>query len=124
MAEKRDMDEIYKEARRRADKKIKFYRHLRSYITVNVIMMALNLFSGNGLSWLPVAFFWGIGLFTHYVSVFGFPGTDGMMSKDWEKQQVEKEIRQLEQGKSEDTLELPRIKEKVRQKNWDEGDLV
>lgn len=102
-----------------AYQQVKFYRHLRSYISVNALMLALTLFNGDGLFWLNVMFFWGIGLAAHYLSVFGLPGTQGMLSKDWE-------ARMLGEGKR-GTEEEPYFdleKSKPRQKAWNDRDLV
>ena len=41
-------DDLYKRAARRADEKIGFYKHLASFIVVNVVLAIINLLTGNG----------------------------------------------------------------------------
>ncbi len=118
-------DRRYRRNRRRrqtssAEEKVKFFKHLTAYIIVNVMMLAVNLFMGTYRNWLPVIFFWGIGLAFHYVKAFGF-GKRGVGSKDWENKMLNKGSRdEQEEG---DHLELRDI-EKEPEKNWKEEDLV
>ena len=61
----------YREAKRRAERKIGFYIHLTVFLAVNGGLILLNLLLAPGKVW---AFWplmgWGIGLFFHGVSVF------------------------------------------------------
>ena len=41
-------DELYRRAAKRADEKIGFYKHLSSYIVVNVILIVLNFLTSPG----------------------------------------------------------------------------
>ncbi|ADC46511.1 hypothetical protein mru_0660 [Methanobrevibacter ruminantium M1] len=64
-------DKLYDKAERRVDEKIKFYRHLYSYIAVNVILAVINLIFFKGDWWfLWVSLFWGIGLVSHFIKTF------------------------------------------------------
>lgn len=74
-------------------KKIKgFYVHLLVYIVINVFLIGANtneFVRGNSEFWrfetFSTAFFWGIGLFSHGMSVFGrniFFGTN------WEERKI------------------------------------
>jgi len=41
-----------------------------------------------------IAFFWGIGLFFHYIQVHGFPGMED--EDEWEEKEIEKEVRRMQ----------------------------
>ncbi len=107
---------------RRAYQKIKFFRHLRTYIVVNFFMLLINIFDGEPFGWMPVIFLWGIGLGLHYLKVFGLPGS-GIFSRDWEQKLIEKEIENLE-DQEEELEDFGRLKVKEKRKSWDEKDLV
>ena len=95
----------------RGGKKWKFYKHLRVYLLVNLIMGVLAFReSGEPLEWLPVAFFWGIGLLFHYLRV------SRPRSREWEGRLLTGERHTQEE------LELGRMR--PRRKAWDERDLV
>lgn len=102
-----------------AEEKVKFYKHLSAYVIVNVMMMAVNALSGTYRNWLPVIFFWGIGLAFHYIKAFGF-GPQGVGSKEWENKMLNKGGKTTEEEESLDLKEL----EKDPEKNWSEEDLV
>ena len=40
-------DDLYKRASKRADEKIGFYKHLASFILVNIIFVIINLLTSN-----------------------------------------------------------------------------
>jgi hypothetical protein len=82
-------DREIKEAKKRVKKKKDFYGHLMVYLAVNLVF----LFITRG-GWRFVSLFWGIGLASHFFSVFGIPGT-GQGSDEWEQQEVEKELRKM-----------------------------
>lgn len=66
-------DELYKKAEKRADEKIGFYRHLYSFISVNVILAILNAVTSFGNWWFYwITIFWAIGLIGHFLKVFVF----------------------------------------------------
>ncbi|WP_299053061.1 2TM domain-containing protein [uncultured Polaribacter sp.] len=87
----------------RAKKKVKemkaFYIHLIVYVLVNIFLSGIIIFgltqSGETLAEATSNFgvystwiFWGIGLFFHWLNVFGF---GSIISKDWEAKKI-KEI--------------------------------
>lgn len=84
-------DDLYKRAARRADEKIGFYKHLASFIVVNVVLAIINLLTGNGELWFYwITAFWGIGLIGHFVKVFIVNGRlednrEDMIQKEMEK---------------------------------------
>jgi signal transduction histidine kinase len=64
-------EQILRRARRRAAAEVSFYGHLMSYLGVMGFLALINLFT----SWYPwflwPALGWGIGLFSHWMAVFG-----------------------------------------------------
>ncbi len=83
---------LKEEAYLRAQKKVKalvgFYWHLASYVIVNLFLIIL--ITSNGVPFFSfgtfaTAFFWGIGLFFHFLGVFG-PGL--LFGKNWEERKI------------------------------------
>jgi two-component system sensor histidine kinase HydH len=64
-------EEVLERARRRAAAEAGFYGHLMSYLGVIAFLALINLFT----TWYPwfiwPALGWGIGIFSHYMAVFG-----------------------------------------------------
>ncbi|MEM5564548.1 2TM domain-containing protein [Psychroserpens sp. AS72] len=80
------------EAYLRAQKKVKammgFYWHLASYVIVNVFLIILITSNGGTLfsfGTFSTAFFWGIGLFFHFMGVFG---PNFFFGKKWEERKI------------------------------------
>ncbi len=90
------------------DSRAAFFRHLRAYILVN----ALVVFGGPGYSsgWMTASMLWGVGVFLHYLNVFGWP--EGKRSP-WERKENELV----------DELELPEPEAEQRPE-WRDKDLV
>ena len=91
-------DESYNAAYKRVKKLKGFYSHVKIYIIVNLIIIvssrSRSIFTGgidfSGLSeWhtYSTAFFWGIGLAAHGLSVFG---ANLFFSEEWEKKKIQK----------------------------------
>jgi hypothetical protein len=90
-------DELYEKAARRADEKIGFYKHLYSFVGVNVLLFIINVVTnflnpGNEGGWwfYWVTLFWGIGLLIHFVKTFILTerlddNRDAMIEKEMEK---------------------------------------
>ena len=123
-------EDRYFEAKKIVRKKKRFYRHLGSYLAVNTVMFFVVLFQDGSLEWLIPASFWGIGLFIHYTSVFGFPGRKGLGGSEWEQQEIEKEMNKM---RSETDFEEPEFIDKEElelkefqtiRKKWNDSDLV
>lgn len=73
-------------------KKIKgFYIHLLVYIVINIMIIAVNIQNlETGESYFQfknffTAFFWGIGIVSHALSVFG---PDLFLGNDWEEKKI------------------------------------
>ncbi len=88
----------------RAKKRVKsiagFYKHLMAYVLVNLFLLTLKyikLEPGENFlefSTLSTAFFWGIGLVFHALSVFG---SNVFLGNDWEEKKI-KELMDKNQG--------------------------
>ena len=81
----------YEKALKRVKKIKGFYTHLLVYVVINLMIVILNIQGlGKGESYFKLenfftAFFWGIGLVTHGLSVF-LPGM--VMGKNWEEKKI------------------------------------
>ncbi len=64
-------EEARRRARRRAAAEAAFYGHLVTYFAVMALLAFINLFTGGGPWFLWPAFGWGIGIFSHFMSLFG-----------------------------------------------------
>ena len=65
--------ELYSRAEKRVDEKMDFYRHLYSFIAVNIILIVINVLFSRGEWWFYwVTLFWGIGLVSHFLKTFVF----------------------------------------------------
>ena len=64
-------EELLIRARKRADAKITFYSDLSLYLIVNFLLIAVWWYYGGGFPWfLFVVFFWGLGVFSHWLVLF------------------------------------------------------
>ena len=91
-------------------------------------MFLINLMTSPGTWWFIWAIAgWGMAVLGHYFRVFGIPG---LMGRNWESDQFEKELDKLEQEKRyQEELELPpeelELKDPVElEKKYNEDDLV
>jgi len=93
-----NLTEIEKHKFEKAKKRVKsiagFYKHFMIYVLVNLFLISLKYFNLDpgekffDFSTFSTAFFWGIGVAFHALSVFG-PGF--FLGNDWE----EKKIREI-----------------------------
>jgi uncharacterized membrane protein YdbT with pleckstrin-like domain len=66
-----DRNEKYEIARKIAVRKVAFIRHAITYLVVVAGLAAVNNLTYNGYQWwLWVAFGWGIGVVSHFLSTF------------------------------------------------------
>ncbi|HEY9184631.1 MAG TPA: 2TM domain-containing protein [Salegentibacter sp.] len=92
----------YKNAQKRVKDIKGFYVHLLVYLFINIAIFIVSTRDEgfiNGLSdiWnYSTAFFWGIGLFAHWASVFG---PNVLLGKDWEERKI-KELMDKEKNKT------------------------
>ena len=87
-----NLDEIkYQEALKRVKKIKGFYTHAIVYVVINLMIAIINIqHLGEGESYFQfknfsTAFFWGIGLVAHGLSVF-LPSM--VMGKNWEEKKI------------------------------------
>lgn len=105
----REMENFNKEKYDRATKKVKkikdFYSHLTVYIIVNTLLIIFHLgilqngmFNINYPEWsmFTTPFFWGIGLFFHWLNVFQ---DNFRFFKDWEDKKMKEFMDQEENDK-------------------------
>ena len=84
-------DDLYRRAEKRADEKIGFYKHLYSYIGVNLFLFVLNAITSWGDWWFYwITLIWGVGLVIHFLRVFVLTGKlednrEDMIRKEMEK---------------------------------------
>ena len=96
----------------RAKKRVKdikgFYVHLIVYVSVNIMISSIIVYgllsSGNSFfealtnfGTFSTALFWGIGIFFHWLGVFGFQSLG--LGKDWEDRKI-KELMEKEDNQS------------------------
>ncbi|MES2810912.1 MAG: 2TM domain-containing protein [Bacteroidota bacterium] len=96
-------DEIkYQQALKRVKKIKGFYTHAGVYLVVNIMIVILNIQDLElGESYFKLenfftAFFWGIGLLTHGLSVF-LPNM--LMGNDWEEKKIKELMEKDKQNK-------------------------
>lgn len=112
-----NQSEKFLKAQKRVNDMKKFYRHLRIYIIINLLLLVvkLNLFNwfkddyawmqnpqfSDWLNWnlLGTPVLWGIGLFAHGLYVFKFKSQSWQelkpgLIKRWEKRQLDKFLRE------------------------------
>ncbi|GAA4815909.1 2TM domain-containing protein [Litoribaculum gwangyangense] len=90
-------EEAYLRAKEKVKKIIGFYWHLASYIIVNIFIIILIVSNGGKLfsfGTFATPLFWGIGLFFHFMGVFG---PDFLFGKNWEERKI-KEYMDKEQN--------------------------
>lgn len=84
-------DEDYRSARRRVRKKFGFFRHAGTYVTVLLLLLALDLLIDRDdffVQW--VALIWGVILALHFLNAFVF---DVFLSREAESRMIERELR-------------------------------
>ena len=90
-------EEAYLRAKKRVESNAGFYWHLASYIIVNAFLILLIGFNAgfSGFGPYATAFFWGIGLFFHFIGVFGF---NFFLGKNWEQRKMEEFMKKEEEN--------------------------
>jgi signal transduction histidine kinase len=64
-------DDARRRARRRATAEAAFVGHVTTYLSIIALLAFINLVTGGGPWFLWPAFGWGIGVFSHFMSLFG-----------------------------------------------------
>ncbi|MAT97442.1 MAG: hypothetical protein CL608_09895 [Anaerolineaceae bacterium] len=79
--------EVYKRARKRAEAKVKFYRHLTIYIAVNILLIIINVSTSTEYLWFIWPLMgWGLAVVLHALRVFAFPSESGVTERMIEKE--------------------------------------
>lgn len=92
-------EEAYLKAKRKVDSMIGFYWHLAVYVVINlflIILIGVNAGFDNFGAY-ATAFFWGIGLFFHFLGVFG---PDVFFGSNWEQRKI-KELMEKDKAQQE-----------------------
>lgn len=88
-------DEKYAKAKERVKELKGFYSNLVTYITINVILIIINLVTNPGNLWFYwVTIFWGIGILIHASKIFIIKGK--FLGEEWEEKKI-KEIMEKEE---------------------------
>lgn len=87
-------DNLRLRAEERVDKKIEFYRNLKAYLVVNLILAAINWLFSPDFWWVcfPV-FFWGIGVVGDFLKAYIF--IDNFDSESYRECKIKEEIEKL-----------------------------
>ena len=90
-------EEKLQRAKRKAKRLRKFYSGLIGYITVNIILIVINLVTSPGSLWFDwVTIFWGIAIVIEAVKTFG-----GVYDVDWEEKKARKIMEKEEEKRGE-----------------------
>ena len=89
LTDKEPTPEEIMEAQKRVRKIKRFYKGLLSWVTTSIILIAINIFTAQGITWAkwPI-FFWGISILMQAFEVIRLQRHD----KQWEKRQLEKQL--------------------------------
>lgn len=89
-----EREEAYLRAKKRVKKIVGFYWHLASYVVINIFILYLISQNLNGdpfwsFNVFSTVFYWGIGIFFHFMGVFG---PNLLFGRNWEQRKLEKFI--------------------------------
>lgn len=82
-------EQVLRRAKKRAAAEVGFYAHLMSYLGVIAFLALVNLLTTRYPWFIWPALAWGIGLFSHYMAVFG----SRMLREHYFEPAVEREVR-------------------------------
>lgn len=127
------MDREFRAARKQVKKKKGVFIHLAVFLSTALFFFLMNFVtSPDDWWWFFPMLPWGMGLAIHYLVVFGFPGS-GVLSREWEEKELQKELQQrglaqkyhqeLPAPEEEELFDLGQP-QKMRQKQWDEDEIV
>ena len=89
-----DDQAAYERARKAVEEKLGFYRHLGTYVVINILLIIINLTTSADYLWFKWPLLgWGIGVAFHGLKVFVFPG-HGSFKERMIREQMEKDARQ------------------------------
>lgn len=102
-------EDIYNKAAKKVKAKKGFFLHFIAYACIIGMLYAIMHFENNGeiLPVIIVGLSWGIGLASHYFTVFGTEHLDILgINSNWEEEELEKELKRLERKRE--------LKERIR----------
>jgi len=124
-------DSKYKKAKKIVKKKKEFYSHLSIFLATGLFFFLMNIATNNGFLFDDVWFHfpmipWFLGLSIHYLTVFGLPGRDKILSEEWEEREIQKEMHKLGGEVEDDYLDLneKQILKKRQAADWKDSDFV
>ena len=83
-------DDAYRRARRRVRRRLRFFRHLTTYLLLNLIFFGFDALTGGGYWVQWVAGIWGVFIAWDFLSAFVFPNLFG---SEAERRMIERELR-------------------------------
>jgi hypothetical protein len=84
-------DDDYKQARRAVRRRMGFFRHVSTFVSVLALLLIIDIVTGPDEFWVQwVALVWGIVLAVHFLNTFVF---DAILGRDAERRMVERELR-------------------------------
>ena len=113
-------EKIIEEARKKVSAKKGFFVHLFFYLIGAIIFISVNMVGDSSDIWFHKPLLaWGISVVIHFFMAFEVSFKN--VGKQWEDEQLEKEIRKLKS--EEDQLTLKQL-QKTKSQNWDDQELV
>ncbi len=89
-------DDEYRAARRAVRRRMGFFRHLSTYVTVIAGLLVIDIVTGVEEFWVQwVALVWGVILGVHLINVFLF---DSLLGREAERRMIERELRKRDDG--------------------------
>lgn len=85
-------EELYRKAKKKAEEKIHFYKHLYGFIAANIFFIIINIISGGDLWFYWVTFPWAIILILHFLKVFVFAEK---LDDEYKDKMIEKEMEKM-----------------------------
>lgn len=84
-------DDDYKSARRHVRRRMGFFRHLSTFVTVIAALLVIDIVTGPDEFWVQwVALIWGVILAVHLLNVYFF---DALLGREAERRMIERELR-------------------------------
>ena len=89
-------DDGYRAVQRDVHKRMRFFRHLSTFVTVIAGLLVVDIVTGPGEFWVQwVALVWGVVLGVHLLNVFVF---DALLGREAERRMIERELRKRNDG--------------------------
>jgi len=87
-----DQEDInFRRARRRVRRVMRFYRHISTFVTVILGLLAIDIIFDSDDFWVHwIALIWGIILLVHFLNAFVF---DAVLGREAEQRMIDRELR-------------------------------